>query len=413
MKQKKIYDPVHGFIRFNEWEGKLIDSLPFQRLHSLHQLGIAYLVYPGATHTRFEHSLGVMELASRIFDQVASQSPFSQEAVDYPYWRQIVRLAALTHDLGHLPFSHVAEKALLGKEGHEKWTMEIIKSSFLSPLWEEMKKHFPGHTIEEDLIKISVGEKKLQDLGLHYSFSFWEKIVCEIISGDFFGADRMDYLIRDAKCTGVAYGLFDYHQLIEMLCILPLQKKGEFALGIEENGIQSCEALLLARHFMHKRVYQYSSVKAYSFHLARFMKMLYKQQEMHDLDSYVFSTDHEVIAALHQAYRDKKHPAHLDAASILQRKQRFKALELPEGISEQELLELKNALAIGDREIGWELCKKNSSSIGLSFPVLKENATIVPASACSQIVIPLGSISWLFVAPAFATAVQKYLEKTF
>ena len=67
-RSQKIYDAVHGFIRFNELERRLIDSEPFQRLHYIHQLGIAYIVYPGATHTRFEHSLGAMELATRIFD---------------------------------------------------------------------------------------------------------------------------------------------------------------------------------------------------------------------------------------------------------------------------------------------------------------------------------------------------------
>src|ERR1700679_1250919 len=119
----KIYDPVHGFIRFNELEKKLIDSFAFQRLHYLHQLGIAYLVYPGATHTRFEHSLGVMELASLIFDRVTAKSTFSIAPQNYEYWKQILRFAALCHDLGHLPFSHVAEKALLTKGGHEKWTL--------------------------------------------------------------------------------------------------------------------------------------------------------------------------------------------------------------------------------------------------------------------------------------------------
>src|SRR5476651_2062324 len=92
---KKIYDSVHGFISFDEFEKELIDSLPFQRLHYIHQLGIAYLVYPGATHTRFEHSLGVMELASQIFDRIASKHEIPQA----DYWRQVLRLAALCHDL--------------------------------------------------------------------------------------------------------------------------------------------------------------------------------------------------------------------------------------------------------------------------------------------------------------------------
>src|SRR3990167_8889868 len=98
----KIYDALHGFIRFNPIEQKLIDSAPFQRLRFIHQLGIAYFVYPGATHSRFEHSLGTMEIATRIAQQIGASAD----------WVQIIRLAALCHDLGHLPFSHDAEEAL-------------------------------------------------------------------------------------------------------------------------------------------------------------------------------------------------------------------------------------------------------------------------------------------------------------
>ena len=120
----KIYDSVHGFIHFNEIESALIDTEVFQRLHYIHQLGISYMIYPGATHTRFEHSLGTMHIATQIFDQISED----------PYWRQIVRLAALCHDLGHLPFSHVAEEVLLGAKGHEEWTLKIIESPYLLSL---------------------------------------------------------------------------------------------------------------------------------------------------------------------------------------------------------------------------------------------------------------------------------------
>src|ERR1700722_17529447 len=122
---KKIYDAVHGFIRFNSIERNLIDILAFQRLHHIRQLGITFLVYPGATHTRFEHSLGTMEVATRIFDHLLEKQ---MKLPDVDYWKQIVRFAALCHDLGHLPFSHDAESTLLGDMGHEQWTIRIIQS---------------------------------------------------------------------------------------------------------------------------------------------------------------------------------------------------------------------------------------------------------------------------------------------
>src|SRR5438132_543305 len=118
----EVRDGLYGFVEFDDLEKQLIDSRPFQRLRSIHQLAMCYQVYPGASHKRFEHSLGVMEMATRIFDRVldkrqtdAVHDRIAQrvEPEQLSYWRRIVRLAALLHDIGHLPFSHAAEEALL------------------------------------------------------------------------------------------------------------------------------------------------------------------------------------------------------------------------------------------------------------------------------------------------------------
>ena len=310
---KKIYDPVHRFIHIDEIESDLINTAPFQRLHYIHQLGVTYFVYPGGTHRRFEHSLGVMELATRIYDEITS-GELPKKLTDmmprfgtheYRYWRRVLRLAALCHDLGHLPFSHVAEQRLLGKGGHEVWTQKIMESKFLEPVWErfstECIQDGINRDVRLDVMKIALGEKKFEG-----EFTPWERVVTEIVTGDFFGADRIDYLLRDSQCTGLAYGLFDYHQLIEMLKII-VTPEGGLALGVEENGMESCEALLLARHYMHKRLYQYSSVKSYGFHLARFMETSY-YDIADDLDRYVSTTDNEVLTELSSASRDEKHP---------------------------------------------------------------------------------------------------------
>jgi hypothetical protein len=392
---KKIYDSVHGFIRFNEIENTLIDSLPFQRLHYLHQLGIAYLVYPGATHTRFEHSLGAMELSTRIFDKLA-------DCFDIPekeYWRQIIRLSALTHDLGHLPFSHVAEKYVLGKEGHEKYTLEIIKSSHLKSIWEMLG----NANAMTDVVKMAIGEKKLKQLCPEIHFTPIEKVLSEIVTADFFGADRIDYLLRDAHSTGVSHGLFDYHQLIEMLCILP-QEGGGFDLGIEENGVESCEALLLARHFMHKRVYQYPSVKAYAYHLAQCMKSL----KFGSIDEYLELTDNEIIVDVKKAIKTNRH-----AFALFSRKERFKALPLSKEVNEEKLKEIKKSLNIPDDGIGWELSDRKKELLRLSFPVLKKNQTIVDANACSEILIPLDSASWVYIAPEYENTLHKSLDSRY
>ena len=140
----EIRDPIHVFIRLDSDERKVLDSHPFQRLRHIHQLAMTYLAYPSATHKRFEHSLGVMELASRVFDVVTNLDNVTDETRDLlkplnapdqiAYWRRVIRMAALCHDIGHLPFSHAAEKELL-PEGwdHEKLTRKIIASDEMNP----------------------------------------------------------------------------------------------------------------------------------------------------------------------------------------------------------------------------------------------------------------------------------------
>src|SRR5215470_16490991 len=110
----EIRDPIHNFIRIESEERRVLNSRPFQRLRHIHQLALTYLVYPGATHKRFEHSLGVMELAGRVFDVVADNAtdeirarlPELSNSDERRWWRRVLRMAALCHDVGHLPFSH-------------------------------------------------------------------------------------------------------------------------------------------------------------------------------------------------------------------------------------------------------------------------------------------------------------------
>jgi len=398
--QKKIYDSIHGFIHFNDWEAFLIDSFAFQRLHYIKQLGVAYLVYPGAVHTRFEHSLGVMGLATEIFDKLAKREPLFQTAEDLAYWRQILRLAALVHDVGHLPFSHAAEKALLKESGHEEWSLKVVKSSLLAPLWKELQSAFPSRDPIGSAIKLSLGEKKIKELGEgSLVFSDWERVLSEIITGDFFGCDRIDYLIRDAKYTGLSYGVFDYHQLIEMLVLLQ-DEKGRSVLGVEENGLESCEALLLARRFMFRRLYEYPTVKAYVFHLSRFMKRIYQMSDFQkDLDHYLFFTDNEVMTEINRAAKDSSHPGHEDALPLFLRQRRFQALPLTADISEKRLIALQEEKGIPPEKISWELSKERPEKMGLQFPVLLKTGKSVPGHTLSELIIPPGPCGWLFLSP--------------
>jgi hypothetical protein len=326
----EIRDPIHVFVRLSSDERKVLDSRPFQRLRHIHQLALTYLVYPGATHKRFEHSLGVMELASRVFDVVTQSENVTDQVrqildpLNQPdqlrYWRRVLRMAALCHDIGHLPFSHAAENELL-PDGwdHERLTREILSSKEMRSIWRQVTPPLR----HEDIVKLSIGPKKAKGL----TFSIWDEILSEIIVGDAFGVDRMDYLLRDSHHAGVAYGRFDHYRLIDTLRILPTppsgegETRGEPALGIEEGGIQSAEALMLARYFMYSQVYFHSIRRIYDIHLKDFLREWLPDGNFStDVEKHLGMTDNEVTAAILAAARDSGQKGHQAAQRIVGRK---------------------------------------------------------------------------------------------
>lgn len=326
----EIRDPIHIFVRLNSHEREVLNSRAFQRLRHIHQLALTYLVYPGATHKRFEHSLGVMELAGRVFDVVTSAENVSDEIRrlldpisrqdDLSYWRLVLRMAALCHDVGHLPFSHAAEKELL-PEGwdHERLTRLIISCDEMHAIWNSMTPPLRS----EDVVKLALGPKKASDL----DFSDWETILSEIIVGDAFGVDRMDYLLRDSHHTGVGYGRFDHYRLIDTLRILPAYPSGEKqsslepALGVEEGGVHSAEALMLARYFMFSQVYLHPVRRIYDIHLMDFLReWLNGGKFSTTLEKHLMTTDNEVTVSILESAHSKNLPGALHARRIVERK---------------------------------------------------------------------------------------------
>jgi len=165
----ELRDPIHVFIRMDSDERKVLNSSPFQRLRHIHQLALTNLVYPGATHRRFEHSLGVMELAGRVFDVVTAAGNLHKDVREIlpahedeiRYWRKALRMSALCHDLGHLPFSHAAEKELLPAGwNHERLTVEIIRSEEMRRIWDDMTPPLKA----DEIVKPAVGEKELSKI---------------------------------------------------------------------------------------------------------------------------------------------------------------------------------------------------------------------------------------------------------
>jgi HD superfamily phosphohydrolase len=321
-RQHEIRDPIHTFIRLETDERRVVDSRAFQRLRHIHQLALTYLIYPGGTHRRFEHSLGVMELAGRVFDIVTNPANLYTDAVrdlvpqtasfDLQYWRRVVRMAALCHDIGHLPFSHACEDLLPDGKKHEHLTMALVESEQFRPFWQAL------NVKATDVAKLSVGPGKYTQA----KFSDWEAILSEIIIGDAFGLDRIDYLLRDSHHTGVAYGRFDHNRLIDNLRILPKagREGTELALGIDQGGLHAAEALLLARYFMYTQVYFHPVRRIYDHHLVTFVKATLPDGRFSiDLEQHLQLTDNELMTELLAAARDPAHKGHVAARLIVER----------------------------------------------------------------------------------------------
>ncbi|MGA8598745.1 MAG: HD domain-containing protein [Bryobacteraceae bacterium] len=321
----EIRDPIHGFIRFDSHEREVINSAPYQRLREIHQLAMTYLVYPGATHKRFEHCLGVMELASRIYDTVTDPANIYRDSVRalfsslnphrLYYWRTVLRMAALCHDLGHLPFSHGPEDLLPPGWKHERLTMEIIRSPEMQPCWRLLK------IAAEDGVKLALGPKEYYKYN-ETQLNDWETILAEIIVGDVFGADRMDYLLRNSLHAGVGYGRFDHLRLTDTLRILPRTEKGsqQPTLGIEEGGLQAAESLLWARYLMYTQIYFHHVRRIYDVHLKEFLQAWLPNGKFSvGVKDHLQMTDSEVLTALRSAAKDPAVPGHEPARRICER----------------------------------------------------------------------------------------------
>lgn len=281
----EVRDPIHGFILFDDLERDLINSRPYQRLRRIKQLAMTHLVYPGATHTRFEHSLGVMEFATRIFDTLHKKDPNrfrsafgldSEGQVERA--RRILRLAALLHDIGHTPFSHAPEGMLSG--GHERMSARIIREASIRSIIEEKHHRFGVHV--EDIIPVILSKEPEEPFpGAMTQFQN------ELITG-VFGADRIDYLLRDSLHAGVRYGEFDAQRLIHTLTLILDPETSDPVLAMERGGVHSAGSLLQARFLMFQQVYYHAVRRIYDHHLGQALKEILPDGRFpEDVDAYL------------------------------------------------------------------------------------------------------------------------------
>jgi hypothetical protein len=423
----EIRDPIHVFIHLDSYERRVLDSRPFQRLRNITQLALTYLLYPGATHKRFEHSLGVMELAGRVFEVVTKQANVTDEGKKLvpdlgnpdalPYWKKAVRMAALCHDIGHLPFSHAAEDALLPPGwNHERLSRLLIESDEMKAIWKNMIPPLDP----EHVVKLALGARKAKDL----TFSKWEAILSEIIVGDSFGVDRIDYLLRDSHHTGVAYGKFDHYRLIDELRIMPsFEGSSEPALGMNGGGIYSAEALALARYFMFSQVYYHPIRLIYDRHLQDFLTAWLARDSLLgegtfpvDVEGHLRMTDDEVNAAMRLAASDPKAAGHVPAGCIMGHRH-YKVLYEKDAQDVKVNSEPGAAIArAAENEFGSNAVrysKPKLKDVATDFPVRSRNGRIQPAILASETLSKLQptSLDYIFIDPGVEPKAKSWLDQ--
>ena len=265
----EITDPIHDFIRINKTERKIIDTSVFQRLRRIKQLSGAHLTYPGAQHTRFEHSLGVLHIASMAGESLHSKELMSNEDV------QNIRFAALLHDIGHGPFSHLFEEVLQRKkQNHEEIGKQIILKSEIGDIISKS-----GY--DKKLIhNLAVGQSKMQYLN-------------EIVSGAL-SADMMDYLLRDGYFTGAEHAKIDHHRLTHSLDVYKNK------LALDSSALVNFETMMISRFQMFKAVYFHKTVRAGEVMMLEAMSLAGNELGLSSLkiDEYVKLTDEVVLEKL-------------------------------------------------------------------------------------------------------------------
>src|ERR687891_2090506 len=265
----EITDPVHRYIRFSEIEKDIIDTSVFQRLRRIRQLAGAHLVYPSAQHSRFEHSLGTMHIAGYAGENLLKKGFIGNEDNI-----QQLRLAALLHDVGHGPFSHLFEEVLESKckMTHEDMGKKVILETEIGDV-------LRGHGfIPSDICRLSFGESKS---------SFLNEIIVGSLS-----ADIMDYLPRDGLFTGAEYGKIDYHRLIASFEVVATGH-----LAINKSALYSFESMLISRYEMFKAVYFHKTVRSAEVMLLHSMTLADEEMGLTDtsLKNYLDLTDEATL----------------------------------------------------------------------------------------------------------------------
>ncbi len=358
MKGKIIHDGIHGSMKLTGIILDLVRTPEFQRLRNIKQLGLAYLVYPGANHSRFEHSLGAWNVAKRLTQEVELSEDDSM----------LLQVGALLHDIGHGPFSHTFEsiyKHYVKEHDHMRLGQDIILGRINITESEnggripEIIESYGYNFTPKDVANLILGQSR-------------EKYLGQMLHGDV-DVDQIDYLIRDAHYTGVAHGIIDLERLLKVLRI----HDGE--LVVDEKGIEAVEGMMVARSLMYSRVYFHHTVKIAEGMLTRALEFAMEEGYLWDFWK---MTDCRVLVELEDLeglpaemvrsvkYRELYKAAVLANADELSPEEKKELLTAYRNVKKRQEIERNLADAVGARE-GEVILEFSIADLMLSEPRLK------------------------------------------
>jgi HD superfamily phosphohydrolase len=354
-----IRDPLWNNITLDDLAIRLIDTRAFQRLRYVRQLGLAYLVYPGATHTRFEHALGTWHLAGRTLELLQARGDLKPEQSREA---RIVSAAALLHDIGHYPFSHALEE--IGAPHHEDVAIALLtRGEIADVLRSSIDDEAPAQVVE--LIR---GKSK----------SFLQGL----ISGSL-DLDKIEYLKRDALMCGVPYGEIDVDRLIHSLTLVDDPVTRRRSVGVSEKGLSALESLLFAKYQMYRNVYWHHAVRSATAMYKRMVADAIANGALRVSELASFSDE----ALLHQLDERSRSPLlqGLRERRLFKRAFECPSAELPEDAAEWIASDRRLVAAAEDqiaREVGLEPGELlldypiKTMMLDLDLPVLNRNGSV-------------------------------------
>jgi len=286
-----IKDPIHGYVRISQTERSVIDTEPVQRLKRIRQLAGSEFVYPAANHTRFEHVIGAMHLAGTLAEALPVDLPRHQ--------REQLRLAALLHDIGHGPFSHVFEPLLARylNKSHEDFVPWLVKETDIAEKLEAAG--FDASTLGRLAIGKLTNRKR----------AYLDQIISSSVD-----VDKMDYVVRDSFHTGAGYGSFDVHRLLYAMDII------DNGLSVDGSAVATLESFLLARFESFRTIYFHKASRAVQIMMVRALEVARDELGLLDFDGpedYLKLDDYKVWTELKECKKSRKIMQDLEARRLL------------------------------------------------------------------------------------------------